>query len=113
MNTLNNEVMQEIELVLKDIESNPAVRSAVLISGKPNCFIAGADIAMLQSCKDEQSVYKISKDGQQILKKISESKKPIIAAIQGSCLGGGLEVFLFSFFFFFYYLYLLNHYYYL
>lgn len=92
MNTLNNEVMQEIGTILKDVETDPSVRSAVLISGKTNCFIAGADIGMLQSLKDEQSVYKVSKDGQQILNKIEESKKPIIAAIQGSCLGGGLEV---------------------
>ncbi|KAJ8670567.1 hypothetical protein QAD02_001826 [Eretmocerus hayati] len=92
MNTLNNEVMQEISVVLKDVDTNPAVRSVVLISGKPNCFIAGADISMLQKCKDEASVYKISKDGQEILNKIAESQKPIVAAIQGSCLGGGLEV---------------------
>ena len=90
--------MHEIESVLKNLENDPSVRSAVLISAKPNCFIAGADITMLQACKDEQSVYKISKDGQTLLKKIEESKKPIVAAIQGSCLGGGLEVFFFSFF---------------
>lgn len=94
MNTLNGEVMQEIATILRDVESNPAVRSAVLISGKINCFIAGADISMLQKAKDEESVYKISKEGQDILNKIAESKKPIVAAIQGSCLGGGLEVFL-------------------
>lgn len=85
--------MEEIAVVLREVESDSSVRSAVLISNKPNCFIAGADIAMLQSCKDEQSVYKISKDGQEILSKIADSKKPIVAAIQGSCLGGGLEVF--------------------
>ncbi|XP_001605350.2 trifunctional enzyme subunit alpha, mitochondrial [Nasonia vitripennis] len=92
VNTLNEEVMQEISTILRDVESNPAVRSAVLISGKPNCFIAGADISMLQKVKDEQTLYKISKDGHEILNKIAESKKPIVAAIQGSCLGGGLEV---------------------
>ncbi|KAL7298695.1 hypothetical protein TKK_0008454 [Trichogramma kaykai] len=92
MNTLNTEVMQEIDTILTSIHSNPSVRSAVLISGKKNCFIAGADISMLQSCKDEQSVYKISKEGQEILNKIEASPKPIVAAIQGSCLGGGLEV---------------------
>lgn len=84
--------MSEIQTVLQDVERNPSVRSAVLISGKTNCFIAGADITMLKNCKTEESVYKISKDGQEILNKIADSKKPIVAAIQGSCLGGGLEV---------------------
>ncbi|XP_014214551.1 trifunctional enzyme subunit alpha, mitochondrial [Copidosoma floridanum] len=92
VNSLNWEVMSEIKLILQDVENNPSVRSAVLISDKPNCFIAGADITMLRDCKDEESVYNISKNGQEILNKISESKKPIVAAIQGSCLGGGLEV---------------------
>lgn len=84
--------MNEINGILKQVENDPSVTSAVLISGKPNCFIAGADISMLQDCKDEQSVYKLSKEGQTTLDKIEGSKKPFIAAIQGSCLGGGLEV---------------------
>jgi enoyl-CoA hydratase/long-chain 3-hydroxyacyl-CoA dehydrogenase len=86
--------MEEIRKILTELENNALVRSAVLISGKQNCFIAGADITELQQCKDEHSVYKISKDGQEILNRIAESKKPIIAAIQGVCFGGGLEVFI-------------------
>lgn len=92
VNSLNKEVMDEFEQVLKEIENNAAVNSAVLISGKPGCFIAGADITMLQKLKDEQTIYNVSKEGQRILAKIEASKKPIVAAIQGSCLGGGLEV---------------------
>ncbi|XP_047346536.1 trifunctional enzyme subunit alpha, mitochondrial [Vespa velutina] len=92
VNTLNSEVMEEITAILKDIENNSAVKSAVLISGKPGSFIAGADLTMLQKCVTEKDGYDISKTGQQILNNIAESKKPIVAAIQGSCLGGGLEV---------------------
>lgn len=92
VNTLNAEVMEEITGILKDIENNSLVKSAVLISGKPGNFIAGADLTMLQKCKTEEDGYDISKTGQEILNKIANSKKPIIAAIQGGCLGGGLEV---------------------
>ncbi|XP_011496492.1 PREDICTED: trifunctional enzyme subunit alpha, mitochondrial [Ceratosolen solmsi marchali] len=92
VNTLSREVMEEIQQILTSIENDALVRSAVLISGKQNCFIAGADITELQQCKDEHSAYKISKDGQNILNRIAESKKPIVAAIQGVCFGGGLEV---------------------
>ncbi|XP_015604773.1 trifunctional enzyme subunit alpha, mitochondrial [Cephus cinctus] len=92
VNSLNQEVMNEIVQVLKDIEANPAVNSAVLISGKPGAFIAGADITMIQDVKNQDTGYQISKNGQNILNTIAGSKKPIIAAIQGSCLGGGLEV---------------------
>nr|CAD7395576.1 unnamed protein product [Timema cristinae] len=92
VNTLNVEVMYEVEQLLQQIAQNPSVRAAVLISGKPNCFIAGADINLLQACKTAEEVTSISRTGQQILANIENSKKPIIAAIQGSCLGGGLEV---------------------
>lgn len=44
VNTITWEVMQEFKQVLEDINSNPSVKSAVLTSGKPGCFIAGADV---------------------------------------------------------------------
>lgn len=42
VNSLGSEVSDEFERVIKDLETNPAVNSAVLISGKPGCFVAGA-----------------------------------------------------------------------
>lgn len=92
MNTLNMEVMDEIAAVLNELQSNSLVNAAVLISGKPGNFIAGADITMLQAVTDAQSGYDIAKNGHKILDAIEKSSKPIIAAIQGNCLGGGLEV---------------------
>lgn len=92
MNTLSPEVMEEMKFILKEIELNTTVNSAVLISGKPNNFIAGADISVLQKFKTEQEAYEMVKNGHTILDSIEESKKPIIAAINGTCLGGGLEV---------------------
>lgn len=91
VNTLNEEVMQEMVHIWNDISANPTIKSAVLISGKPGCFIAGADINVLQNCKREEDGYMISKSGQEVLNSIAQSKKPVVAAIQGSCLGGGLE----------------------
>lgn len=92
MNTLNAEVMNEVSALLTEIQMNPLVDAVVLISGKPGNFIAGADINMLQSVKDAQGGYDISKNGHKILDMIEKSSKPVVAAIQGSCLGGGLEV---------------------
>lgn len=91
VNSLNDEVMSEFDLLLHDIEANPQIQAAVLISGKPGCFIAGADIGMLAKCKTADEATHISLSGQQILQAIENSKKPIVAAIQGACLGGGLE----------------------
>uniref|UniRef100_A0A8D8R562 Trifunctional enzyme subunit alpha, mitochondrial n=1 Tax=Cacopsylla melanoneura TaxID=428564 RepID=A0A8D8R562_9HEMI len=92
VNSLNSEVMSEIQSILQRIQGDSNIRSAVIISGKPGCFIAGADISMLAACKNAQEVKQISKSGQSILGQIESSTKPIVAAISGSCLGGGLEV---------------------
>jgi len=92
VNTLNEESIADFKDVVQKIESDSNVKSAVLISGKPDCFIAGADIGMLQKCTSAEEVQNISSDGQKMLSRIENSPKPIVAAIMGSCLGGGLEV---------------------
>ncbi|KAJ3654495.1 hypothetical protein Zmor_013680 [Zophobas morio] len=84
--------MGEFGSILHEIESNPQIQAAVLISDKPGCFIAGADISMLQQCKTAEETTNISREGQEMLTAIEQSRKPIVAAIQGACLGGGLEV---------------------
>ncbi|XP_076290293.1 monolysocardiolipin acyltransferase Mtpalpha [Lasioglossum baleicum] len=92
VNSLNDEVMNEMVTALRNVEQDSSVNSVVLISGKPGCFIAGADITMIQGFKTSDDGYKVSTQGQQILNNIEKSTKPVVAAIQGSCLGGGLEV---------------------
>ncbi|KAF7694423.1 hypothetical protein HF521_008176 [Silurus meridionalis] len=73
------------------IWGNGAVKSAVLISSKPGCFIAGADINMIKACTSAEEVTSLSREGQKMFEKIEKSPIPIVAAINGSCLGGGLE----------------------
>ncbi|NXE29792.1 ECHA enzyme, partial [Ardeotis kori] len=92
VNTLSKQLNSEFTDVMNEIWANEAVKSAVLISSKPGCFIAGADIDMIEACKTSQEVTQLSQEGQKMLEKIEQSPKPIVAAISGSCLGGGLEV---------------------
>lgn len=92
VNTLSEKVMKETVEVITEVTHNSDVNSVVLMSGKPGCFIAGADINMLGKADSVEAGTSISKDGQRILGMIADSKKPIVAAISGSCLGGGLEV---------------------
>ena len=47
---------------------------------------------MIQACKSAEEVTKLSQEGQKMFELIEKSPKPIVAAINGSCLGGGLEV---------------------
>ncbi|RHZ04163.1 hypothetical protein DYB31_013118, partial [Aphanomyces astaci] len=92
VNTLNAAMTKELVTVLDKVESDADIKSVVLISSKPGCFIAGADIAQLQAATSEAEVKKLSSNGQVYMNRIQSSKKPFVAAIDGSCLGGGLEV---------------------
>ncbi|XP_051909522.1 hydroxyacyl-CoA dehydrogenase trifunctional multienzyme complex subunit alpha a isoform X1 [Hippocampus zosterae] len=89
--TLSVQMQSELTEVMSEIWSNGAVKSAVLISSKPGCFIAGADINMIQACKSREEVTRLSREGQKMFERIEKSPIPIVAAINGSCLGGGLE----------------------
>lgn len=92
VNSLGTEVSDEFERVIKELETNPAVKSAILISGKPGCFVAGADIGMLEACQTAEEATLISHGAQLMFDRIERSRKPIVAAISGVCLGGGLEL---------------------
>ncbi|XP_017549976.1 hydroxyacyl-CoA dehydrogenase trifunctional multienzyme complex subunit alpha b [Pygocentrus nattereri] len=92
VNTLSVHMQKEMTEIMDEIWANNAITSAVLISSKPGCFIAGADINMIQACKSTEEVTNLSQEGQKMFEKIEKSPKPVIAAINGSCLGGGLEL---------------------
>lgn len=92
VNSLGAEVQAEFEKILQEIETNPSITSAVINSAKPGCFIAGADISMLEKCKTAADATKISHDGQVLFDRLEKSSKPVVAAINGVCLGGGLEL---------------------
>uniref|UniRef100_H3AS84 Trifunctional enzyme subunit alpha, mitochondrial n=1 Tax=Latimeria chalumnae TaxID=7897 RepID=H3AS84_LATCH len=92
VNTLSKELQSEFIQVMDEVWGNDAITSAVLISTKPGCFIAGADINMIEECRTAEEVTELSRGGQKMFEKIEHSPKPVVAAINGSCLGGGLEV---------------------
>merc|ERR1719412_2512948 len=91
VNSLNEEVMTEMQNIFKDVQSKPEIKAAVLISKKPGCFIADADIKMLEKVKSAEEGATLSKACQDFLNDVENSSKPVVAAIQGACLGGGLE----------------------
>lgn len=92
VNTLSVAMLDDFRALLDTIEENDEIKAAVLISKKPNCFIAGADIKDFQRMESSEEAAKLSREGNQILTRLSQLKKPVIAAINGACLGGGLEV---------------------
>ncbi|WP_259367727.1 MULTISPECIES: fatty acid oxidation complex subunit alpha FadJ [unclassified Colwellia] len=92
MNTLKAEFSEEIDTVLKEIRNDNTLKGVVLISGKKDSFVAGADINMLASCQSASEATALSRNGQMIFDQIENLSIPVVAAINGACLGGGLEL---------------------
>ena len=68
------------------------VRAIVLISGKPDTFIAGADIEEFVALPTQAAAEALSRDGQAWCDRVAAFPKPVVVAIHGACLGGGLEL---------------------
>ena len=92
MNTLKAEFASEVRGIIRQIRDNKELRGAVFISAKPDNFIAGADINMIARCHSAQEAEALARQGQQIMAEIHGLSIPVIAAIHGACLGGGLEL---------------------
>ncbi|CAI5440524.1 unnamed protein product [Caenorhabditis angaria] len=91
-NVLNKALSADMQSTFEKLQSDDSVKSIVVMSGKPNSFVAGADIQMLKAEKSAGAVEELAKNGQEQFLKIEKSQKPIVAAIMGSCMGGGLEL---------------------
>jgi 3-hydroxyacyl-CoA dehydrogenase/enoyl-CoA hydratase/3-hydroxybutyryl-CoA epimerase len=92
MNTLKAEFGDEISAMLDDIEQDNSIKGVVVISGKRNSFVAGADISMLAACKTAEDATTIAAGGQAVFDRIENMKATFVAAIHGPALGGGLEL---------------------
>jgi 3-hydroxyacyl-CoA dehydrogenase / enoyl-CoA hydratase / 3-hydroxybutyryl-CoA epimerase len=91
VNTLSPETGEAFGALLTRAEQDPAVQAVVLISGKKDHFIAGAKIDLLQTLKTAEEATAVSRRGQQDFDRLESFAKPVVAAIHGACLGGGLE----------------------
>jgi len=92
VNTLKTEFAEQIDAVLAEIKADKTITGIVLCSGKKDSFVAGADINMLDACQTREEVVALSRQGQRIFTLLENLPIPIVAAIDGTCLGGGLEL---------------------
>lgn len=91
-NALSSSCITELRTVFKDLAENEAVH-AVILTGAGRFFIAGADIKeFTDALGNQEKGLKMAHHGQKICDEIEAMTKPVIAAINGPCLGGGLEV---------------------
>ncbi len=91
MNTLKAEFGSQVRGLIRQLRDDKSVRGVVFISAKADNFIAGADINMIARCRSAQEAEALARQGQQIMAEIHGLSIPVIAAIHGACLGGGLS----------------------
>src|SRR4030042_2245247 len=88
-NALNQEVRQELWQVLKIIEGDDSVKVAIVTGAGDKAFIAGADIAELKEMTPIACEARASTLGQQLYTDLENLRVPVIAMINGFCLGAG------------------------
>ena len=91
-NTVKAEFVDEFESIFKQVETNQSIKALILISGKSDGFVAGADISMLQNLTSEQQVEELAKTGHKVFNRLESLNMPVVVAINGACLGAGLEL---------------------
>jgi len=92
LNALNKELLGEISSFLDEAENNPEIRVLILTGSGEKSFVAGADIKEFSDFNASQGEL-LAKEGQEkVFNKLENFPKPVIAAVNGFALGGGLEL---------------------
>src|SRR5512143_2829678 len=81
VNKLSAQVKSEFEQAFARLRDDAAVKAVVIISGKPDTFIAGADIEEFTRLSTQEEFTRLSREGQEMLQMVDDFPKPVIAAI--------------------------------
>lgn len=93
LNAINTQFIQDLNDALTEAENDNDVRSVVIASAHEKVYCTGADLKQAQTLLgDADQVAEAVAQGQQVLDRIATLSKPTIAAVNGLCLGGGLEI---------------------
>ena len=91
LNALNAETVAELDVAVRDVAADDTVRAIILTGSGDKAFVAGADIGELAKMGPIDGV-RVSRAGQDTFRMLERLPKPVIAAVNGFALGGGLEL---------------------
>ena len=91
LNALNQRVLSDLDEALDDLEASEAIQAVIVTGAGEKSFVAGADISEMKKFSAKEAEL-ASKRGQDIFERFEKLNKPVIAAVNGFALGGGLEL---------------------
>jgi enoyl-CoA hydratase len=91
LNFLHGKVLSELENCIEVLDHDKVVK-IIIITGSGKAFASGADINEMGTVRSDSEASAISIHGQRVLNRVEQCNKPVIAAIHGFCMGGGLEL---------------------
>ncbi len=91
LNALNAAIVGELEVVLHELHADERVRGLIITGAGPKAFVAGADIGELATMTPLSGIA-VSRQGQDTFRFLERMPKPVLAAVNGFALGGGLEL---------------------
>ncbi len=91
LNAINSVVLEEMEGAIRSLEEDATVRVVVITGAGDKAFVAGADIGEMVQMNTIEAIA-FARKGQQMIKALGQMSKPVIAAVNGYALGGGLEL---------------------
>jgi enoyl-CoA hydratase len=91
LNALNRVVLEDIARVLREVRHDPAVRVLIVTGAGERAFVAGADIAAMSEMSTAEGL-EFSRLGHRVMQSLEDLPIPVIAAVNGFALGGGLEL---------------------
>lgn len=92
MNTINLELLDELNDAIDHLEDDDDVRAILLVGEGDDAFSAGADVQSMAASADPLDAIDLSEKGQQTFGKLETCSMPVVAGIDGHCLGGGMEL---------------------
>jgi 3-hydroxyacyl-CoA dehydrogenase/enoyl-CoA hydratase/3-hydroxybutyryl-CoA epimerase len=92
LNVLDEAALAGLEAALTELEARADLQGVVLRSGKSGSFVAGADVDAIGSLTDPERVRALVRRGHAAFSRLAALRAPTVAAIEGVCLGGGLEI---------------------
>ena len=92
LNALNKKTLEELSFILDELDADSEVRVVIITGSGEKSFVAGADIKEFSDF-DQTKAEELARNGQNtVFNKIENLSKPVIAAVNGFALGGGLEL---------------------